>query len=199
MASVYKTFVADDVLTAAELNTYLMNQTVIVCDSSADYPAAPLEGMLLFDKALDSYVTRTGSAWIALSPQTTTAKTTWTPALTQSVSVTATINDAVYYRSGVFVDAWANLTVTSGGTAGTALSVTLPVTSSSWTANPVIGHGFIFDTGGTDAWAVTVVASGTTSATFVSTSSVSNASWGVAPNEGIASTDVIRFHLRYTV
>jgi hypothetical protein len=199
MASVYKTFVADDVLTAAELNTYLMNQTVIVCDSSADYPAAPLEGMLLFDKALDSYVTRTSSAWVLLSPQTTTAKTTWTPALTQSVSVTATINDAVYYRSGVFVDAWANLTVTSGGSAGTALSVTLPVTSSSWTANPVIGQGFIFDTSGTDAFAVTVVASGTTSATFVTTSATAAGSFGVAPNLAIESNDTIRFHLRYTV
>lgn len=199
MASVYKTFVASDVLTASELNQYLMNQAVIVCDSSADYPAAPLEGMLLFDKALDAYVTRTGAAWVQLAPQTTTAAQTWSPALTQSVSVTATINDAVYYRSGVFVDAWANLGVTSAGTAGTALSVTLPVTLSSWTANPVIGEGFIFDTSGTDAFAVTVVASGTTSATFVTTSATAAASFGVAPNLAIESGDTVRFRLRYTV
>ena len=67
MASQFKTFVAGDVLTASELNAYLMKQAVIVCDSSADYPSSPVEGMTVYDKALDSllvYTTGT-SGWNA--------------------------------------------------------------------------------------------------------------------------------------
>lgn len=64
MASQFKTFVAGDVLTASEVNSYLMKQTVIVCDSSSDYPGSPVEGMVVYDKALDRGLLYTGSAWV---------------------------------------------------------------------------------------------------------------------------------------
>ena len=54
MASQFKTFTAGSVLTASEVNSYLMKQAVIVCDSTADYPASPVEGMTVYDKGADA-------------------------------------------------------------------------------------------------------------------------------------------------
>lgn len=54
MANQFKTFVSGDVLTAAQVNSYLMKQAVIVCDSSSDYPTSPNEGMAVWDKAADA-------------------------------------------------------------------------------------------------------------------------------------------------
>lgn len=67
MASQFKTFTAGSVLTASELNTYLMKQAVIVCDSTADYPSSPVEGMTVYDKGADAlrvYTTAT-TTWKA--------------------------------------------------------------------------------------------------------------------------------------
>ena len=64
MANKFKTFTAGAVLTAADQNTYLMNQVNIVCDAAADYPSAPLEGMTVYDKALDRELRYTGSSWV---------------------------------------------------------------------------------------------------------------------------------------
>jgi len=64
MASQFKTFTAGSVLTASEVNSYLMGQSVIVCDSSSDYPGSPVEGMVIFDKALDRGLFYTGTAWL---------------------------------------------------------------------------------------------------------------------------------------
>jgi hypothetical protein len=67
MASQFKTFTAGSVLTASEMNTYLMKQAVIVCDSTADYPSSPVEGMTVYDKGADAlrvYTTAT-TTWKA--------------------------------------------------------------------------------------------------------------------------------------
>ena len=56
MAARFKTFTAGAVLTASEVNTYLAKQAVISCDSSADYPSSPVEGMVVYDVALDAYL-----------------------------------------------------------------------------------------------------------------------------------------------
>jgi hypothetical protein len=63
MAARFKTFTAGAVLTASEVNTFLAKQAVISCDSSADYPSAPVEGMVVYDVALDAYLGYTGAAW----------------------------------------------------------------------------------------------------------------------------------------
>gem|GEM_PF-3760708 len=67
MAAQFQTFVAGNVLTASEVNDYLMKQAVIACDSSSDYPGSPVEGMVVYDKALDALLSYT------------TATTTWNP------------------------------------------------------------------------------------------------------------------------
>ena len=65
MANKYKTFTAGSVLTASDLNTYLMKQSVIQVDSSADYPSAPVVGMTVYDLNDDALYVYAGatSGW----------------------------------------------------------------------------------------------------------------------------------------
>jgi hypothetical protein len=65
MAARFKTFTAGSVLTASEVNTYLAKQAVINCDSSADYPSAPVVGMTVYDLNDDALYVYAGatSGW----------------------------------------------------------------------------------------------------------------------------------------
>lgn len=59
---VFKTFNAGDVLTAGDLNNYLMSQSVIVC-TSGTRPASPIEGMTVYETDTDRYVSYTNGSW----------------------------------------------------------------------------------------------------------------------------------------
>jgi hypothetical protein len=65
VAARFKTFTAGSVLTASEVNTYLAKQAVINCDSSSDYPSAPVVGMTVYDLADDALYIYAGatSGW----------------------------------------------------------------------------------------------------------------------------------------
>ena len=86
MANKFKTFTAGSVLTASDLNTYLMKQSVIQVDSSADYPSAPTIGMTVWDLNLDAMLVYAGITtgwrppwnmpWGCVAVATTTTKTT---------------------------------------------------------------------------------------------------------------------------
>lgn len=58
----FKTFTAGSVLTAADVNDYLMKQTVIVC-TSGTRPGSPNEGMTIFETDTDRLQVYDGSAW----------------------------------------------------------------------------------------------------------------------------------------
>lgn len=62
----YKVFSNGDALTGSELNTYLMNQSVMVFASTSARDAAlttPSEGMIVWLQDANKYVYYTGSAW----------------------------------------------------------------------------------------------------------------------------------------
>lgn len=85
----FKTFVAGDVLTASEVNTYLAKQAVIVC-TSGTRPSAPVEGMVIYETDTDKLSAYDGSGWnytyVSLSQtQTLTNKTLTSPTLTTPV------------------------------------------------------------------------------------------------------------------
>lgn len=66
----FKTWVNGDVLTAPDVNTYLMQQTVMVFASTAARDAAitsPSEGMFAYTKDNDTLYYHSGSAWVATS------------------------------------------------------------------------------------------------------------------------------------
>jgi len=75
----YKVWAADDILTAADLNGYLMNQSVTQWANSgarASGILAPAEGMLSYLIDTDLYYRWSGSAWVALTvSQATNANT----------------------------------------------------------------------------------------------------------------------------
>ena len=71
------------------------------------------------------------------------AFSTWTPTVTQSGAVTATVTHAVYGRWGRLIIANFRLAVTGSGTGGNAVTVSLPVTAAR--ANMVVGTGSVFD------------------------------------------------------
>jgi hypothetical protein len=58
----FKTFTVGEVLTAADVNDYLMEQGVIVC-TSGTRPASPHEGMFIYETDTNLYRTYTGAAW----------------------------------------------------------------------------------------------------------------------------------------
>lgn len=58
----FKTFTAGSVLTAADVNDYLMEQTVISC-TSGTRPASPNEGMTIYETDTNRYMFYNGAAW----------------------------------------------------------------------------------------------------------------------------------------
>lgn len=58
----FKTFVDGNVLDAADLNDYLMEQAVIAC-TSATRPSSPNEGMTIVETDTDRMLVYDGSAW----------------------------------------------------------------------------------------------------------------------------------------
>lgn len=68
----FKTFVDGDVLTAAEVNTYLMQQAVMVFDDATDRStelgATVAEGMVSYLKDSDLVQFYDGSSWLSLNP-----------------------------------------------------------------------------------------------------------------------------------
>lgn len=58
----FKTFLAGDVLTASEVNTYLMKQAVIVC-TSGTRPGSPVEGMTIYETDTDKVLFYDGATW----------------------------------------------------------------------------------------------------------------------------------------
>jgi len=65
----FKTFASGDVLTASDVNTYIMEQQIMVFASSTARDAAitsPSEGMFAFLKDDDSLVYYDGSSWETL-------------------------------------------------------------------------------------------------------------------------------------
>jgi len=66
----YKVFSNGDALTGSELNTYLMNQSVMVFATTTARDAAlpsPLEGMIVWLQDTDKYMYYNGSAWTNLA------------------------------------------------------------------------------------------------------------------------------------
>jgi hypothetical protein len=140
MANQFKTFVSGDVLTAAQVNSFLMKQAVIVCDSSSDYPTSPNEGMAVWDKAADAlkiYTTATtgwqapwnlpwgvvkttagGTSGYGYSRQTSTQSVS----SSSNVDLTnATVTFTAYANRLYKISAMADMTHSAGSTVGSLI------------------------------------------------------------------------------
>lgn len=196
----YLLFTAGQVLTAAQVNTYLNQQSVMVFATTAARDSAltsvKSEGMVTYqldNNDLDIY---NGSTFSTLVAPAHGALTTWTPAIVQSGSVTATVTRATYHRMGrsIFYDYI--LTVTGTGTAFTDFTVSLPITAASSNVATVIGQYTLSDVSLPQQWTGAAVPSSTTTMKLrADTFGATNISY--QGNTALAAGDIISCEGRY--
>jgi hypothetical protein len=121
--------------------------------------------------------------------------TSFTPVIAQVGSPSFTINYSKHVRGPRRTITWTfDLSVTSSGTAGTIITVTLPVTAAS--APGVKGSGFLYDS--STATPYSGQWGGVTTTTIAFGGDWSGAgSWGATPNLAIASGDLVRGSITY--
>jgi hypothetical protein len=93
----YKVFTNGSTLPASDLNTYLMNQAVMVFASSAARTSAigsPTEGMLTWLEDVNRYEYYSGSAWVELGGSSLSTKTANYSTVATDASSTIVINSA---------------------------------------------------------------------------------------------------------
>jgi hypothetical protein len=187
-----KTFVQGNVLNASEVNTYLMDQTVMVfADATARDTALPsgtrAEGMVCYLKDVDTFYVYSGTAWVtfgtlgAWTPYTTASLTNMTKGNGTTDFYYLQVGKTVYYRGRL---TWGGSTSVAG-----AISISLPVTAA--TAAPLTGTltmraggvdylGYIAGT--TTTLAVSAVGSAGTYANRVTSSATVPGTWTSADN-----------------
>lgn len=128
----FKTFAAGDVLTASDVNTYLMKQTVITCTSSTR--PTPVEGMVIYETDTDWIRVYNGSAWAILY----VPSTSYTPTLTGPVVGSGGTNTANWMVTGNVMQLRGVVTFgTSGQTFPTGtFEIALPT---GWTTSTTAG------------------------------------------------------------
>jgi hypothetical protein len=108
----YKVFTNGSVLPASDVNTYLMNQSVMVFADSATRAAAltaPVEGMLTWLQDVNRYEYYTGAAWASLPASLVLVKAVTVGTAVSTIPIT-----------GAFSSTYDNYRITySGGTAST--------------------------------------------------------------------------------
>lgn len=197
MAGGYHLFASGEVLTAANVNNYLQNQTVMVFTSAAARTSALAgvlaEGMVSYRTDAHLFEIYTGSSWVAVvdisTTQTLAGKTLTSPAINNgymtspkeftTVSATAatgTVNcdlvtqGVLYYTSS----AAANFTLNFRGNSGTTLN-SLMSTGDAWS------FVFLNTNGATPYYPTTFQVDGTATGVTVKWSG------GTAPSAGNAS------------
>lgn len=145
---------------------------------ATQYTAGLSSGQVLTAATMNSI----GAAWES-----------YTPTLTQGVTVTKTINYARYCQLQKLVIVQGQLTITSAGTALTEVVVGLPLTASTFTSR-IVGPTYIYDQ---SAFVMYNCSAYLASATTVKFFYQNGTGWGYQPNIALANTDQISFSLCY--
>lgn len=122
------------------------------------------------------------------------AWTAYTPTVTQVGAVAVTVGYSKYTRIGKTVIWNFYLAATGAGTAGTGVTITVPVTAAATEA--IKGSGILYDVSTTTPYNGTWTGASTTTAGFTGDWSGGN-TWGLVPNLALAAGDLIRGHLVY--
>lgn len=141
----YTTVSTSTAVSSTLWNGQVRDQVVSVFASEAARNIAitsPVEGMLCYTSDTDSFWAYNGSAWVGYGRAS--AWGTYTPTLTQSSTVSATVTQARWNRIGRTIFTHVQLSVTATGTANNAVTVTLPFTAA-YANTGAVGQGFIYD------------------------------------------------------
>lgn len=125
------------------------------------------------------------------------AWTSWTPTITQSVSVPFTNHRSVYTRVGRMVTALFALQPSGGGTTNNALLISVPVAAASAVGGLVsAGSGQVFDTSTSTRYGGVWTFNSVNNLFFVGDWSGTNV-WGINPNLPISTNDLISGIITY--
>jgi hypothetical protein len=132
----YTTFVAGTEALASDINTYLMNQTVMVFANAAARDAAltsPTEGMVTYQEGSNHLTVYTGTEWVTFD----TAWTTYTPTFTNFTLGNGTVT-AQYFKVGKMVTVQVAVTLGTTSAVSGLIGVSLPVAFAS--ADRFVGY-----------------------------------------------------------
>lgn len=133
----FKTFTAGAVLTASDVNTYLMKQSVIVC-TSGTRPSSPVEGMMIVETDTDRVLVYDGSAWQRLAYYSATGRTALRLRRVANQSIaTATTTDITWDTEDADSDTLftaPGTTITGTSTAGTGFWIASAFVT--WASDP---------------------------------------------------------------
>lgn len=155
----FKTFVAGTPALASDINTYLMEQSVMVFTNATARDAAlptPNEGMVVYLTASDHYQIYNGSAWVTFD----ITWNAWTPTLTNLTQGTGATLSAFYARIGKTVVAQVYATMGTTPTVGGQFSISLPVDIANSNRSISIGTCVMRDAGGAVSYLGSVLATG---------------------------------------
>jgi len=126
---------------------------------------------------------------------------TYTPQIDQGASsnIAKTIETAMHVTQWGLVTVWTTLAVTAAGTAGSAITVTVPFTRhGDHDALDTVGDGMIYDASTTTRYKCGLEWASTTAVRFYSDAS-GNSFIGATPSFALASGDAIRFKAEYRI
>ena len=177
---------------------YLHARGPYVC-TSGTRPSGPTEGDTIYETDTDKMMTFDGSNWWTIAIPST-ASTSFTSTISQGVStnISKSTNYSQYRIISGVCEWWFAFTMSASGTAGSQVTLTLPVTSLISTVGVTVGNGMIYDSSvpTIDTGHYEIVTSTTVS---MAVSEGTNAPWGASPNIALASGDIIRGHIRFLV
>lgn len=141
----FKTFVAGTTALASDINTYLMNQSVMVFTNSTTRDAAltaPTEGMVAYLTASDHYTIYNGTAWVIFD----IAWNAYNPTMTGITLGTGNSISTYYARIGKTVVYTGRLSTGTSPSAVTQITFSLPVNPAlAYNAADVMGVGVMRD------------------------------------------------------
>jgi hypothetical protein len=125
------------------------------------------------------------------------AWTSYTPTVTQSATITKTINFAKYARVNKLVIVQVMVTATSAGTAGNAITLSLPIASVNANTFAIMGAGMVYDLSASTAYlGMPVIDGGVIK--FWNNASAGNF-LGATPSFAIANGDFLSFTIAIEV
>lgn len=197
----YVTVVAGTTITAAWANESVRDQGVSQFASSAARSSAitsPVEGMVNHLNDTNVLGVYTGAAWSTVGP-VHGALTSWTPTVTQSGSVTVTVNYAKYQRVGRMIMGWFKVTCTGSGTISNPVIIGgIPATAAA--SDVGIGPATLYDTSTTQNWLGLLTLESTTTFSIASGdgSTGGDARFGMDQfTNALASGDIIKGAFTY--
>jgi hypothetical protein len=128
------------------------------------------------------------------------AVSSYTPQIDQgaTTNIAKTVTEARYTQVGDVCHVWAYLTLTGAGTAGSNITLTVPITASGHATGTTVGEGMFFDASVPDEMPASAHLVSTTQVALVVETSTNNY-LGATPSVALAASDQLRVRLTYLV